>query len=160
MLKAITNAHPRIAPYPFTTLNPYIGTLDYPDFWSMSIADMPGIIAGAHKDKGLGIRFLRHIERNKLFVYVLDVAGPDPYNDFQILQYELESYKPGLTNRPTIIVANKADVGETARSNLEKLKNRISHPIVPVSAKYGVNVTKLTNLMRQIVENTKDFYNP
>ena len=75
LLKAVSNAHPRIAPYPFTTLNPYVGTIDFSDFYSMTISDMPGIIPGAHLDRGLGLRFLRHIERNKLFVYVIDLAG-------------------------------------------------------------------------------------
>ncbi|KAI8895945.1 P-loop containing nucleoside triphosphate hydrolase protein [Globomyces pollinis-pini] len=153
LLKAVSNAHPKIAPYPFTTLNPYIGTIDFPDFWTMTIADMPGIISGAHQNQGLGLRFLRHIERNKIFVYVIDLASPNPWDDLKILQDELESYKVGLTLRPSIVAANKADVSDIAKENLMILREKTSMPIVPISAKYDKNVTTLTSLMRTLVTN-------
>ncbi|KAI8909643.1 P-loop containing nucleoside triphosphate hydrolase protein [Gorgonomyces haynaldii] len=155
LLKAVSNCHPRIAPYPFTTLNPYVGTIDFPDFWSMTIADMPGIIKGAHQNHGLGHRFLRHIERNQIFVYVVDLASEAPWDDLKVLQDELEQYKPGLTQKPSIVCANKADIAESARTNLEILKQKTHLPIVPVSAKNEKNIHTLTGLMRQLVENSQ-----
>jgi GTPase len=151
LLKAVSNAHPKIANYPFTTLNPYIGTIDYPDFYSLTMADMPGIIKGASRDLGLGLRFLRHIERTKVFVYMVDLSGQEPLKDLEILKGELEAYKPGLTRRESILVGNKADVGDVARRNLEVMRESCGMPIVPISAMYGVNVTTLTALMRQLV---------
>ncbi|KAJ3159927.1 Mitochondrial ribosome-associated GTPase 2 [Geranomyces michiganensis] len=151
-LAAVSNAHPKIAPYPFTTLNPYVGTIDFPDFWTMTVADIPGLIRGAHRNVGLGHRFLRHVERNRMLVYVLDIAAPAPWDDLAALKTELEMYKPGLTSKPTLIVANKADMGAVARDNLEKLKGMVDVPIVPVSAMERKNITRATAVMRQIVE--------
>ncbi|KND03154.1 obg family GTPase CgtA [Spizellomyces punctatus DAOM BR117] len=151
-LAAVSNAHPRIAPYPFTTLNPYVGTIDFPDFWTMTIADIPGLIEGAHRNVGIGHRFLRHVERNRMLVYVIDLAGKAPWRDFEVLMRELEAYKPGLTNKPSLIVANKADMGKIAKDNLEILKCKTNVPIVPISAMERKNITKATDLMRQMVE--------
>ncbi|KAJ3326255.1 hypothetical protein HDV06_000131 [Boothiomyces sp. JEL0866] len=156
LLKAVSNAHPQIAPYPFTTLNPYVGTIDFDDYWTMTLADMPGIIKGAHQNHGLGLRFLRHVERNKIFVYVIDLAGEEPWQDLETLQSELELYKKGLTNRPSIVAANKADISESAKKNLEMLKSKTSLPIVPISAKYSKNILQLTGLMRHLVESVKE----
>ena len=155
LLKAVTNAHPRIAPYPFTTLNPYIGTIDFPDFWTMTLSDMPGIIKGAHQNLGLGHRFLRHIERNFILVYVLDLSGEAPWEDLAILQNELECYKPGLTQRPSLIAANKADVVDKAKENLKILSTKTKIPIVPISAKNEKNIHMLTGLMRTMVQDSK-----
>ncbi|KAJ3178951.1 hypothetical protein HDU87_003220 [Geranomyces variabilis] len=83
-LAAVSNAHPKIAPYPFTTLNPYVGTIDFPDFWIMTVADIPGLIQGAHRNVGLGHRFLRHVERNRMLVYVLDFAALVPWDDLAV----------------------------------------------------------------------------
>nr|KAJ3419669.1 GTPase of the mitochondrial inner membrane that associates with the large ribosomal subunit [Polyrhizophydium stewartii] len=153
LLKATSNAHPKIAPYPFTTLNPYVGTIDFDDYWTMTIADIPGIIAGAHANLGLGHQFLRHIERTKLLVYVIDLAGEAPWDDLATLQSELEAFKEGMTNRPSLIAANKADVAALAKQNFEILKSRTSIPIVPISAKNEKNIRTLTNVMRKLVEN-------
>ncbi|KAJ3021311.1 hypothetical protein HKX48_008787 [Thoreauomyces humboldtii] len=151
-LAAVSNAHPRIAPYPFTTLNPYVGTIDYPDFWTMTVADIPGLIEGAHRNIGLGHRFLRHVERNRMLVYVVDIAGVSPWEDLKVLKNELEMYKPGLTDKPSLIVANKADLGERARENLKILQGMTDVPIVPVSAMEKKNITRATGLMREMVE--------
>ncbi|KAJ3182555.1 hypothetical protein HDU85_002654 [Gaertneriomyces sp. JEL0708] len=150
-LAAVSNAHPRIAPYPFTTLNPYVGTIDFPDFWTMTIADIPGLIEGAHRNVGLGHRFLRHVERNRILVYVIDLAGKEPWRDVEILQSELEAYKPGLTSKPSLIVGNKADLGTIARDNFEVLKSKTMIPIVPISAKDKKNITAATGMMRSLV---------
>jgi GTP-binding protein len=129
----------------------------YPDYWRMKIADMPGIIKGAHQNLGLGLRFLRHIERNHVFVYVLDLSSEAPWDDLKILQNELEQYKKGLTDRPSIIAANKADISAIAKSNLNILSQKTTFPIVPISAKYAQNVTNLTNLMRTMVESHQEY---
>ncbi|KAJ3000802.1 GTPase of the mitochondrial inner membrane that associates with the large ribosomal subunit, partial [Globomyces sp. JEL0801] len=92
-----------------------------------------GLPNGAHQNQGLGLRFLRHIERNKIFVYVIDLASPNPWDDLKILQDELESYKVGLTLRPSIVAANKADVSDIAKENLMILREKTSMPIVPIS---------------------------
>ena len=154
-LGAVSNAHPKIAPYPFTTLNPYVGTIDYPDFWRMTIADIPGLIEGAHRNVGLGHRFLRHIERSKLLVYVIDLAGDAPWKDLSVLKRELELYQAGLTNRPSLVVANKADLGIKAKRNLELVRRKAEKSgdvVVPCSAKEGKNIETVTSVMRQMVE--------
>lgn len=161
-LTAVSNAHPKVAPYPFTTLNPYIGTVDYSDRFQLTVADIPGLIQGAHKNVGLGHSFLRHIERSKVLVYVVDLSGNQPWNDWNILQNELEQYHSGLTKRPSLIVANKADITEKAKKNLPIFEAKVREMfkeqeiiIVPVSAKYKKNIVKITTLLRQIVERVR-----
>ena len=136
-------------------MNPYIGTIDYPDMFTLTMADIPGLIEGAHKNVGLGHKFLRHVERSRMLVYVIDLAGKAPWKDFQTLQFELEAYSSGLTSRPSLIVANKADLGEVPRRNLEKLKQITDLPIVPVSAKEKKNIYTLTSLMRKMIQELK-----
>ncbi|EGF79741.1 hypothetical protein BATDEDRAFT_12037, partial [Batrachochytrium dendrobatidis JAM81] len=152
LLKATSNAHPKIAPYPFTTLNPYVGTIDFEDFWTMTIADIPGIIKGAHDNLGLGHRFLRHIERTKLLVYVIDLAGEAPWDDLATLQNELEAFQKDMTDRPSLIAANKADISEISKQNFAILKSKTKIPIVPISAKHEKNIRAFTGVMRKIVE--------
>ena len=152
LLKAISNARPKIANYPFTTLNPYVGTIEFDDYFTITVADMPGIIQGAHENFGLGHKFLRHIERTQIFVFVLDFSVSDPWHDFNILSRELELYKPGLSNRKHLIVANKADT-ETAKLNLDKFQQHTKAPIIPISALYERNIRQLTKLIRAIIEN-------
>ncbi|PKC10868.1 GTP-binding protein Obg/CgtA [Rhizophagus irregularis] len=160
-LTAVSNAHPKIAPYPFTTLNPYIGTVDYSDRFQLTIADIPGLIQGAHKNVGLGHSFLRHIERSKVLVYVIDLSKNKPWEDWNSLQNELEKYRSGLTKRPSLIVANKADITEKAKKNLPIFETILKEKeqeivIVPVSAKYKKNIVKVTTLLRQIVEKVRE----
>lgn len=154
LLGAISNAHPKQANYAFTTLHPFVGTVDYADQYQLTVADIPGLIRGAHRNVGLGHAFLRHVERAKLLVYVIDVSGPNPYEDLKTLQYELEAYRPGLTKRQSLIVANKADKAGTAKDNLAQLQSQVekSIPIIPVSARYEKNVIKLTSVLRKEVE--------
>ncbi|KAJ3224973.1 hypothetical protein HK099_007602 [Clydaea vesicula] len=149
-LAAVSRAHPKIAPYPFTTLNPYIGTIDYPDYFSMTLADIPGIIKGASRNLGLGHTFLRHIERSKILVYVIDLSNEAPWEDLFTLQNELELYSAGLTSRPSIIIANKADLGALCRKNLERLIKVTDFTVIPCSARDGVNITLATKLMRSM----------
>jgi len=111
LLNAITHAHSRVGDYPFTTLNPHLGILRN-DFKNIVIADMPGIIEGAHRGKGLGLRFLRHIERTKLLVLVIDISAAEPLKQYKCLLYEFKEYKSVLLNKPRIVVFNKIDLLE------------------------------------------------
>ncbi|KAJ1798954.1 GTPase of the mitochondrial inner membrane that associates with the large ribosomal subunit [Coemansia sp. RSA 2399] len=150
-LCAVSNAHPKIAPYPFTTLNPYIGTVPFADSFQMTVADIPGLIPGAHRNIGLGHAFLRHVERSKILVYIVDVSRPCPWADLQQLQAELELYQPGLASKPTLVVANKADRA-SAQSNFERWSKMSDIPLVPASAKHRKNILKVTHSIRQILE--------
>lgn len=148
LLAAVSDAHPKIASYAFTTMHPYIGTIDFPDFFSITIADIPGLIKGAAQNVGLGHRFLRHIERSKILVYVIDLSSADPFLDFKTLQNELEDYCTGLSAKPSIIVGNKSDLA-VSRENYQKLVQLVDLPIVPVSAKEKKNIIMLTDIMRK-----------
>ena len=122
LLSAVSAATPKIASYPFTTLNPIVGTLVYHDFAKIRIADVPGIIEGASKGVGLGIAFLKHLERSRVLVYVIDMAGTDgrkPWDDYRILANEIAEYNTELPERPALVVANKMDKA-AARKNLRR----------------------------------------
>src|SRR5258705_2497110 len=110
LLTAISHARPKVAPYPFTTLHPQIGIVEYADFFRLTVCDVPGLIEGAHRNVGLGHEFLRHVERCKVLVLLLDMAGADgrvPWDDYNSLLRELELYDPALLKRPRLVVANK-----------------------------------------------------
>ncbi|MBO4630353.1 MAG: GTPase ObgE [Lentisphaeria bacterium] len=137
LLSCISNANPKIAPYPFTTRHPVIGLVKMPDFSSFLVADVPGLLDGAHENVGLGHEFLRHIERTRMLLYVLDMAGVDgrnPVDDLKTLKQELELYQKGLSKRAVFIIANKMDLPESAE-NLKLLKKKVRGlKIIPVSA--------------------------
>jgi GTP-binding protein len=155
LISAITDARPKTAPYPFTTLHPVIGILEFPDFFRIRIADIPGLIDGAHEDIGLGHEFLRHIERCKVLIYILDTAGVDqrkPWDDFEALRRELDLHQPGLSQRAAIIVANKMDLPE-AQENIIELRQRIGDeiPIFELSALERQNLGRMVNELRTII---------
>ncbi|MBQ4106599.1 MAG: GTPase ObgE [Lentisphaeria bacterium] len=139
LLRALSAARPKVAPYPFTTLHPMVGVVEYEDFGRLTIADIPGLIDGAHANVGLGHAFLKHIERTHVLVYVLDMAGMDgrtPWDDFRHLQNELELYMKGLSKRPALILANKMDLPESAE-NMVRLREELCDcplEILPVAA--------------------------
>ena len=111
----ISAARPKIADYPFTTLEPNLGVVQMPQFRSYVVADIPGIIEGAHEGHGLGIQFLRHIERTRLLAHLVDVSemsGREPVEDFEIIMQELASYSETLVAKPMIVVATKMDVAQ------------------------------------------------
>lgn len=147
LLGAVSHARPKVAAYPFTTLHPQIGILEYPDFFRLTMCDVPGLIEGAHQNVGLGHRFLRHIQRCKLLVILLDMAGTDgrhPWDDYHSLLSELELYDPGLIKRPRLVVANKMDEA-VAEENLAKFKRKVRKtPVLPISAAFddGLDVFK------------------
>ncbi|MDF3128192.1 GTPase ObgE [Kiritimatiellaeota bacterium B1221] len=153
LLSKITHAHPKVAAYPFTTLNPLIGTLEYPDFKRVRIADIPGLIDGAHDGVGLGHDFLRHIERTRLLVFMLDmggVDGRDPVEDFKNLREELRLYNPDLENRPYLIVANKMDE-EAADENLARFKKETGENPLSMIAELGEGIEALRDQLYDVV---------
>lgn len=155
LLTAISHARPKIAAYPFTTLTPQVGILEYPDFFRLTVCDVPGLIAGAHENVGLGHAFLRHIERCKTLVILLDMAGTDnrePWDDYKSLLGELELYDPELLKRPRIVVANKMDEA-VAEANLKKFKRKVPKtPVLPISAAFDQGVTEFKRRIREEVE--------
>ncbi len=155
LLTAISRARPKIAPYPFTTLHPQIGIVEYPDYQRLVVCDIPGLIEGAHRNVGLGHAFLRHIERCKVLVLLLDMAGTDnrqPWDDYRHLLEELELYDPQLLNRPRLVVANKMDE-PAAESNLRRFKRRLPHiPVLTISAALGDGIDRFKKAIRQAVE--------
>ncbi|KAF0694213.1 Aste57867_14890 [Aphanomyces stellatus] len=157
LLRTLSKATPEVAPYPFTTLHPSVGIVEFPDMYRYSVADLPGLIEGAHKNVGLGHSFLRHIERTKILLYVLDTAGTegrDPIEDLHHLQNELELYAPNITSRPSLIAANKMDA-PGADVNLGRLKKATQIPLVPLSALHKVDIKILASSMRWMIENYK-----
>ena len=139
LLSAVSAATPKIANYPFTTLNPIVGTIVYDDYAKVRVADVPGIIEGAAKGVGLGLDFLRHLERAKVLVYVLDMAGSDgrePWRDYEVLKREIEEYSVELAARPALVVANKMDVPE-AQENFVRFKEETGVDAIPSSCAAG-----------------------
>jgi GTP-binding protein len=156
LLTAISRARPKIAPYPFTTLHPQIGIVEYPtDYKRLTVCDVPGLIEGAHQNVGLGHEFLRHIERCKIIVLLLDMAGTDnraPWDDYKQLLKELELYDPTLLERPRLVVANKMDEA-VAEENLAKFKKKIKKvAVLPISAAFDDGVEKFKTMIRTAVE--------
>jgi GTP-binding protein len=154
LLTKISNAHPKIAPYPFTTLTPHIGVVELDGYRRITVADIPGLIEGAHADVGLGHDFLRHIVRCKLLVFVLDIAGTEgrePIADLQNLRKELDLYDPTLSERPWLIVANKTDLPE-AKERLKQIKSRYRKiEIIPISADQGEGIDHLQQRLGEII---------
>ena len=157
LLTAISRARPKVAPYPFTTLHPQIGIVEYPDYCRLTVCDVPGLIAGAHRNVGLGHAFLRHIQRCKILVLLLDMAGTDdraPWDDYKNLLAELELYDPALLNKPRLVVANKMDE-PAAEENLKKFKRRIRKmPVLPIAAAFDQGITEFRKTIRKAVEET------
>jgi GTP-binding protein len=155
LLTAISRARPKIAPYPFTTLHPQIGIVEYDDFHRLTVCDVPGLIEGAHRNVGLGHEFLRHIERCKILVLLLDMAGTDgrtPWDDYKHLLSELELYDPKLVQKPRLVVGNKMDE-PVAEQNLKKFKTRIRKvPVLPISAAFDEGTDKFKQMIREAVE--------
>ena len=134
LISRISAAKPKIADYPFTTLTPHLGVVALSDDRSFVVADVPGLIEGAHRGLGLGHQFLRHLERTRLLVHVIDVSGSsgrDPVEDFATIQRELELYRPELADKPAIAAANKMDV-VTDRKPVRRLERHLKGLGIPV----------------------------
>ncbi|XP_049884262.1 GTPase Obg isoform X2 [Pectinophora gossypiella] len=120
LLRSMTRARPNVAPYPFTTLRPHIGMVPYDDYEQVAIADLPGLIPGSHKNRGLGIQFLQHVERCRGLIYLLDGTN-NPLQQYESLTYELHQYSNALSRRPSCIVVNKIDLKE-GKTGFEDVK--------------------------------------
>jgi GTP-binding protein len=145
LISKISKAKPKIAPYPFTTKEPVLGIVEYKHGHTFKVADIPGLIEGAHAGKGLGDKFLRHIERTKILIHMVDMAGVDqrdPLDDFRTLNNELEQYGPVLGKKAQLVVANKIDL-PAAQSNLKKFKSKVKKDIIAVSALTGEGIEEL-----------------
>jgi GTP-binding protein len=149
LISKVSAARPVIADYPFTTLVPHLGVVDAGRRRSFVMADIPGLIEGAHLGHGLGIQFLRHIERTKLLLHVVDVSpysGRDPVDDFRVVNGELEAYNLSLTARPQMVVANKTDLCEGREDRLDGLRSLARSRRLPfhaISALKGDGLTRL-----------------
>ncbi|WP_144461376.1 GTPase ObgE [Siminovitchia fortis] len=161
LLSVVSAAKPKIADYHFTTIKPNLGVVQTDDDRSFVIADLPGLIEGAHEGVGLGHQFLRHVERTRVIVHVIDMSaaeGRDPYEDFMTINEELKEYNLRLMERPQIIVANKMDMPE-AEGNLEKFKAKLQqdYPIYPISALTRQGLRELLFAIADKLEETPEF---
>ena len=147
LISRISAARPKIADYPFTTLEPNLGVVQLPDYRSFVVADIPGIIEGAHEGRGLGIQFLRHIERTKLLAHLVDMSetGRDPVHDFETLMTELESFDEGLARRPMFLVASKMDAAQDPAKveQLRELAAQRDLPFFEISSVTGQGIEEL-----------------
>jgi GTP-binding protein len=155
LLGAVSAAHPKVAAYPFTTLTPHIGVVELAAYQRFTVADIPGLIEGAHMDVGLGHEFLRHILRCKLLAFVVDAAGSegrDPVSDIESLRREVSLYDAELANRPWVIIANKMDLPGAAEM-LETLRYRFARvEILQVTAALGEGVESLKERLGAIIK--------
>ena len=155
LLTAISRARPKVASYPFTTLHPQIGILEYADWKRLTVCDVPGLIEGAHQNVGLGHKFLRHIRRCTILVLLLDMAGTDnraPWDDYQQLLKELELYDPAMLKKPRYVVANKMDEA-VAGENLKQFKRKFKKvPVLPIAAGFDQGIEEFKKLVRDAVE--------
>ena len=155
LLSDVTNANPKIGPFPFTTLHPVVGIMEYEDFGKITVADIPGLVDGAHRNVGLGHEFLRHIERTRMLGYVLDMGGTDgrnPVDDLHALQKELELYSEGLSKRAKLIIANKMDMEESEKNLEELLKDlKKTLPVFPMSAVLDPDFHELKDVLRDLL---------
>src|SRR5881398_3463559 len=159
LLRKISAARPKVAAYPFTTLHPIVGVIEFPGYRRATIADIPGLIEGAHRGLGLGHEFLRHITRCRILVFVIDVAaseGRNPVEDLRNLRREIDLYDPALSSRPWLVVANKMDLPDAER-NLRALQERFPRTkIVSTSAAKGEGIAELKETLATTLSNDKD----
>ena len=159
LLTAISHARPKIASYPFTTLTPQIGIVEYPDWHRLTVCDVPGLIEGAHNNVGLGHAFLRHIKRCKVLVILVDMAGTDarePWGDYKQILNELGLYDESFLEKTRIVVANKMDEA-VAEANLKKFKRRIPKTrVLPISAAFDEGIDLFKSAIRQAVEEASE----
>src|SRR5947199_1238785 len=155
LLRKISAARPKVAAYPFTTLHPIIGVVEFPEYGRATIADIPGLIEGAHRGLGLGHEFLRHITRCRIFLFVVDVAGSEgrnPIEDLQQLRKELDLYNALLSQRPWFIIANKMDL-PGADENLNALRKTFPKTdILPAPAAQAEGIDELKKELAEWLE--------
>lgn len=154
LLRKLSAARPKVAPYPFTTLHPIVGVVEFPGYRRATVADVPGLVEGAHRNIGLGHDFLRHITRCRVLIFVLDIAGSEgrnPVEDLQQLRKEIALYDVTLSNRPWLIVANKSDL-PNAQENVAILRKRFAKiDVLPISALEGEGIEELKKKLAEIL---------
>ena len=156
LLTRVSSARPKIAGYPFTTLEPVLGIVEMAGYRRLVIADIPGLIEGAHRGLGLGDTFLRHIERTRILLHLIEAVpfdGSDPLENYHAIREELEAYSPHLTEKTEVIVATKLDL-TGAEDALKRLRRELASPIHPISAVTGQG---LDSLMQTAWDNVKQF---
>lgn len=154
IISVISKSKPKIAAYHFTTLSPNLGVTKATDGRSFVVADLPGLIEGASKGEGLGDKFLRHIERTKVIAHVIDMAGSemrDPYEDYLLINKELEEFNPKLLSKPQIIIANKMDL-PNAKENLEEFKKKVKDEIFEISAATNSGLQKVVDRLADLLD--------
>ena len=157
LISHISSAHPKIADYEFTTLEPCLGVVKLSSYQTFVIADIPGIIEGAHQGKGLGDRFLRHIERTKILLFLLDITSENLFEKYQILKKELHLYSPDLDRRKFLVVLNKIDLlsNDTKKERIGNIRKNFSKNIrkniIAISAVSGENIAELKNKVYRLL---------
>lgn len=154
LISKISKAKPKIAAYHFTTLSPNLGVVKTIDNRSFVVADLPGLIEGASLGEGLGDQFLKHIERTRVIAHIIDMSGiegRDPYDDYVIINNELENFNPKILEKPQIIIANKMDI-PSAYDNFEKFKEKVKVPIYTISAINGEGLDKVLVEMANMLD--------
>ncbi len=163
LLRKISAARPKVAPYPFTTLHPVVGVMELPGYRYATIADIPGLIEGAHRGLGLGHEFLRHITRCPILIFVIDVAGSEernPVEDLRNLRREIDLYDPTLSLRPWLVTANKMDL-PNAKENLVTLRETFPKTsILPISAANGEGIEALKEALAARITADHDILSP
>jgi GTP-binding protein len=156
LLSRLSRARPKIADYPFTTLHPYLGIVEMPNARRFVLADLPGLIEGAHEGAGLGDAFLRHVERTRILVHMLDICpgDGDPAENYHAIRRELRQYSASLGEKREIIVANKMDL-TGAEEGVRRLRERLGREVIPISAVTGSGVEQLTRRIWQAVQEAK-----
>ncbi len=146
LISRISAAKPKIADYPFTTLIPNLGIVHYGEYQSFTVADMPGLIEGAHEGRGLGIEFLRHIERTQVLVFLIECTADDPKEQYQTLAKELASFRKEMIEKPQIIAITKMDlVDSKIQAKISRLKFKRGVPVIPISSVSGIGLKELTD---------------
>ncbi len=152
LINTLTHSHAKCANYPFTTLSPNLGFIETKDYRRFFIADIPGIIEGAHKNKGLGFQFLRHIERTKILFFILDMSQEDPIKEYQVLRTEIEQYNPKILEKPSFVLLNKCDAGDF-KEKIDAFRSvNFEHKILEISAKNGDGTEKLKEVLFELEE--------
>lgn len=143
LINTLTHTRAKCDAYPFTTLSPNIGFIETPDYMRYCIADIPGIIEGASENRGLGIQFLKHIERTKALFFILDLTSDDPLHQLEVLRDEIRAFNPQILEKPSLILLNKTDLLESDET-LKMLKSELSqYPVIEISAKDGIGIDLL-----------------
>lgn len=158
LVSRCSKARPKIANYPFTTLEPVLGIVELSDFRRFVMADIPGLIEGAHQGTGLGFDFLKHIERTRIIVHILDIMpsdGSDPAQNYKKIKNELTKYSKALTKKTEFIVANKIDLDHNGQE-LKKLQKKLKKTIYPISAVTGSGIKDLNEILWKKVKETKE----